>query len=370
MIFIVIQITFFSCHTKNEQFTQLTDEIIKDENANIIACGIKEADSLKGMVFISGGTFMMGAAQQSNTHDAQPLHEVSVDPFWMDETEVTNEQFAEFVIATGYITIAERPIVWEELKLMLPPGTPRPAEEDLQPGSLVFAPPAGKVPLDNMGRWWIWVKGASWQHPEGPKSNLSGRENYPVVHVAYDDAVAYAKWACKRLPTEAEWEFAARGGMDKKEFAWGSQLTPNNKYFANYFQGDFPHNNSSADGFTGMAPAKSYAANAFGLYDMIGNLWELCEDWYKVEDFEVSCHNGPENNPGGPEKTHDPNDPFAIKHVSKGGSFLCSEQYCSNFKPSGRQGSSHDSGMSHTGFRCVNNATSAEINAHNSFAKK
>lgn len=305
------------------------------------------------MVTIPGGEFAMGAAKQSNTNDAQPLHEVKVAGFKMDATEVTNAQFAAFVKATGYKTIAETPVNWEEMKLILPPGTPKPADADLQPGSLIFNAPKGPVPLDNFARWWVWVKGADWQHPEGPQSSIIGKENYPVVQVAFADAQAYAKWVGKRLPTEAEWEFAARGGKAKKEFAWGDELTPNGKYMANFFQGDFPYNNNGADGFTGLAPVKSFTANAYGLYDMVGNVWELCSDFYVVEDFENSCHNGPENNPRGPTKTNDPGDPYAVKHVSKGGSFLCSEQYCSNFKPSGRQGTAYDSGLSHTGFRCV-----------------
>lgn len=311
------------------------------------------APAPKGMVFIKGGMFIMGAIAQSNTMDAQPPHNVRISPFYMDETEVTNAQFSQFIDQTKYITVAERAIKWEELKVMLPADTPKPSDEDLQPGSLVFAPPQKKVPLDNMSRWWKWIKGASWKHPEGPKSSLTGRENYPVVHIAYEDAIAYTKWAGKRLPTEAEWEFAARGGVEGTEFAWGTQLNPEGKYLANYFQGDFPYNNTHEDGFIGLAPSKSYPANAYGLYDMIGNVWELCDDWYAVEDYKNSCHGALEENPKGPGKTADINDPYAIKHVSKGGSFLCSEQYCSNFKPSGRQGSMHDSGMSHTGFRCV-----------------
>ena len=314
-------------------------------------------DAAVEMLSIPGGEFTMGAAKQSNTNDAQPLHEVKVPGFQMDATEVTNAQFAAFVKATGYKTIAETPVNWEEMKLLVAPGTPKPADADLQPGSLVFNAPKGSVPLNNMTRWWVWMKGADWKHPEGPQSSIIGKENYPVVQVAFADAQAYAKWMGKRLPTEAEWEFAARGGIAKKEFAWGNELTPNGKYMANFFQGDFPYNNNGSDGFTGLAPVKSFAANPYGLYDMVGNVWELCSDFYVVEDFQNSCHNVPENNPRGPVKTNDPSDPYAVKHVSKGGSFLCSEQYCSNFKPSGRQGTAYDSGLSHTGFRCVKSNT-------------
>ena len=185
----------------------------------------------------------MGAKFQSNTHDAMPIHEVVVDGFWMDETEVTNAQFRDFVEATGYRTVAERPVVWEELKKQLAPGTPKPLEQDLQPGSLVFSPPSYPVHLDNYSVWWRWVIGANWQHPQGPNSDLEGLENHPVVHIAYEDAEAFAKWAGKRLPTEAECERAARPIGEHTEFAWGDELSPNGKYLANYFQGSFPNEN-------------------------------------------------------------------------------------------------------------------------------
>jgi len=306
-----------------------------------------------GMVWVPGGQFTMGSAEQCNTNDAQPFHQVTVDGFWMDETEVTNAQYAEFTKATGYRTVAERPIDWEEMKKLVPPGTPKPADELLQPGSLVFTPPAQPVMLNDYTQWWSWVKGANWLHPEGPDSDLTGKENHPVVHIAYEDAEAYAKWAGKRLPTEAEFEFAARGGMTRQSYAWGDDLNPQGKFMANYFQGAFPNNNTAEDGFAGAAPVKSFAPNPYGLYDMTGNVWELCTDWYAVDDFNSTRYASLLTNPKGPEKTYDPADPLAIKHVSKGGSFLCSDMYCSNYKPSGRQGSAYDSGMNHTGFRCV-----------------
>ena len=307
-----------------------------------------------GMIFIKGGTYTMGALEQSNTGDAKSPQPVKVHSFWMDETEVTNAEFKKFTDETGYITLAERPIDWEEMKKILPPGTPKPADEDLQPGSLVFSPPANAVPLDNYARWWNWVDGANWKHPYGPNSNIESKGKYPVVHIAYEDAEAYANWAGKRLPTEAEWEFAARGGLDRKEFAWGDELTPNGSYMANFFQGEFPYENSGSDGFVQVAPVKSFLPNSYGLYDMVGNVWELCSDFYEVKPFDPNCcHSNYVENPTGPDLTVDPNDPLAIKHVIKGGSFLCSEQYCSNYKPSGRQGSSYDTGMNHTGFRCV-----------------
>jgi len=320
------------------------------------ATGSAPKDGEKGMVWIRGGNFSMGAAEQCNTNDAQPLHQVEIFGFWMDETEVTNDQFASFVNATHYVTMAERPINWDEMKKMVPPGTPKPSDEMLQPGSLVFVPPNGPVMLNDYSQWWSWTTGANWKHPQGPNSSIDGKGNHPVVHIAYEDAEAYARWAGKRLPTEAEFEFAARGGMDKKVYAWGDDLTPQGKFMANYFQGAFPNQNTKEDGFEGTAPVKSFLPNAYGLYDMVGNVWELCSDWYAVDDFSTAAYPALIKNPTGPSATRDPNDPFAIKHVSKGGSFLCSAMYCSNYKPSGRQGSAYDTGMSHTGFRCVKSA--------------
>lgn len=308
----------------------------------------------EGMVWITGGEFSMGSGEQNDMDNALPYHSVEVSGFWMDETEVTNAKFAKFVDATGYLTLAERPVDWEELKKQLPHGTPKPADEMLQPGSLVFTPPSQPVFLNDYTQWWTWIIGANWKHPLGPGSTIDSIGNHPVVHIAYEDAEAYAAWAGKRLPTEAEFEFAARGGMSEKEFAWGDELNPQNKFLANYFQGSFPNRNSGDDGFMGTATVKSFPPNPYGLYDITGNVWELCLDWFAVDKFEANKRSAHVDvNPKGPKATHDPTDPYAIKHVSKGGSFLCSMDYCSNYKPSGRQGSAYDTGMNHTGFRCV-----------------
>ncbi|MBP9924737.1 MAG: formylglycine-generating enzyme family protein [Cyclobacteriaceae bacterium] len=311
-------------------------------------------DKPQGMIWIAGGEFMMGCSGENCAEVEMIPHKVKVDAFWIDETEVTNKQFRKFVEETKYVTVAERPIDWEEIKKQAPPGTPKPPDEVLQPGSLVFTPPPGVVALNDYTQWWRWVIGANWQHPQGPGSSLEGKDNHPVVQIAYEDALAYATWAGKSLPTEAQYEFAARGGLDAKAFSWGDELSPQGKYLANYFQGSFPNNNSGDDGFVGTAPVKSFPPNGYGLFDMTGNVWELCTDWYGVAPKSAK-QNKIDNNPVGPAATSDPEDPYAIKHVSKGGSFLCSNQYCSNYKPSGRQGTSYDSGLDHVGFRCVKN---------------
>lgn len=320
-----------------------------------IANHVEPAVRPDGMVWIPGGAFTMGCNEESCTQEAMTPHRVKLDGFWMDETEVTNNEFAKFVEATQYVTVAERPINWDELKKQLPPGTPKPDDEVLKPGALVFTPPPGTVMLNDYSQWWKWVTGADWRHPQGPGSSIEGKGNYPVVQIAYEDADAYAKWAGKSLPTEAQYEYAARGGLEEKVFSWGNELNPDGKYLANYFQGSFPNHNTGEDGFVGTAPVKSFPPNGYGLYDIVGNVWELCTDWYGVESNATTLSAGMVVNPTGPPASSDPNDPYAIKHVAKGGSFLCSLQYCSNYKPSGRQGTAYDSGMNHIGFRCVKN---------------
>jgi formylglycine-generating enzyme required for sulfatase activity len=276
----------------------------------------------------------------------------------MDEHDVTNTEFAKFVEATGYVTTAEKKPDWEQLKKELPPGTPKPDDSVLVAGSLVFTPTSQPVPLDDLSAWWRWVPGACWRHPEGPGSNIIERGTHPVVQVSWDDAVAYAKWAGKRLPTEAEWEFAARGGLEGKRYPWGDEFRPNGKYMANTWQGLFPVTNTAEDGFVGTSPVKSFPANGYGLYDMAGNVWQWCSDWYRPDYYEqLAKAGGLTNNPRGPDTPFDPSEPNEKKRVHRGGSFLCNDQYCSRYIVGTRGKGEVNTGTNHLGFRCVKNAS-------------
>src|SRR5262245_8440514 len=306
-----------------------------------------------GMAWVPGGEFTMGTDSDLGWPDEKPAHRVRVDGFWMDEHEVTNAQFRAFVEATSYVTTAEKAPSLEEIMSQMPPGTPPPSKEQLVPGSLVFQPTAGPVDTRDFSQWWHWTPGANWRHPEGPKSTIEGKDDHPVVHVSWDDATAYAKWAGKRLPTEAEWEFAARGGLDGKPYVWGDEPFSEEHPQCNIWQGDFPYKNTVKDGFERTAPVKSFAPNGYGLYDMAGNVWEWCADWYDRESHRKRAGKGVTVNPKGPERTSDPARPFQPQRVQKGGSFLCNDSYCSRYRPSARHGCSPDTGMSHVGFRCV-----------------
>jgi len=307
-----------------------------------------------GMVWIPGGEFSMGIHASADalsdvpgvTVDARPIHRASVDGFWMDITEVTNHQFAAFVAATGYVTVAERQPDPAEF-----PGVPA---ELLTPGSAVFASPGRPVDLRNASQWWSYVEGANWRHPEGPDSRLDGREQHPVVHVAFEDADAYASWIGRRLPTEAEWEFAARGGLTGKLFVWGDELTPDGNHRANIHQGMFPSTDSGADGFAGIAAVAQYAPNDYGLHDLAGNVWEWVSDWYRSDYYQALAEaGGVADNPQGPSSSFDPAEPGARKRVQRGGSFLCTDQYCSRYLVGTRGKGEVSTGSNHVGFRTV-----------------
>ncbi len=309
-----------------------------------------------GMVWIPSGEFAMGCEKSGDqfcslkgarvTEDALPIHPVIVDGFWMDATEVTNEQFARFVKATGYKTVAEKAPTAAEFPTAPP--------ENLVAGSVVFKPTSQAVSLDDHYQWWSYVRGANWRHPGGPKSNLKGKEKHPVVQVAYEDAAAYAAWAGKRLPSEAEWEFAARGGLQGKFFPWGDVLKPGGKWMANIYQGKFPVKDTGLDRFVGLAPVGQFPPNGYGLYDVAGNAWEWCEDWYRPDYYRQLAQGGkPVRNPKGPTTPYDPAEPGEKKRVQRGGSFLCTEQYCTRYMIGTRGKGEARTGSDHVGFRCV-----------------
>lgn len=302
------------------------------------------AKEKNNMVWIPPGTFSMGC-EEASFIDAKPIHKVHIDGFWLDKTLVTNQQFAEFVRATNYITIAERKPQAKDF-----PGAP---PENLVPGALVFTAPSHPVSLHSHYQWWRYVPGASWQHPEGPASNIKKRRHHPVVQVAYDDAIAYAHWAGKRLPTEAEFEYAARGSLDRKQFSWGNNLKPNGKWQANIWQGEFPSQNTMQDGFYSTAPVASFPANGYGLYDMTGNVWEWCSDWYRADYYKGFTSGTIADNPHGPDNSFDPYEPGVPKRVQRGGSFLCSDQYCARYLVGARGKGEPSSGCSNVGFRCA-----------------
>lgn len=313
---------------------------LSDSSENIVALSITMDYSwTNDMVWIPGGSFMRGS--ESGQGDEKPVREITISGIWMDATEVTNDQYSEFVLETGYVTVAER----------RPDPSQFPGVDPtlLKAGAIVFKPPGQPISLRNHYAWWTYEEGASWRHPTGQGSDIQGKGNYPVVQMAWEDAIAYARWAGKRLPSEAEWEYAARGGVEGNEFVWGNEITPNDQWNANVWQGDFPNQNTVADGHYLMAPVRQYPPNPRGLYDMAGNVWEWCLDWYMPDYYATS----PSRNPPGPNQSHDPSEPGMPKKIMRGGSYLCSDLYCEGYRLWWRMKSAPDTAMSHTGFRCV-----------------
>lgn len=336
--------------------SELDSDELKKETVELQVNKPEDVIIPKGMVWIPGGAFQQGAVGQDKMamNHEKPAHIVHVDGFFMDITEVTNAQFTKFVKETNYVTIAERIIDWEEMKLQLPEGTPKPHDSILQPGALVFKKTKSSVPnLYDFSQWWEWKIGANWKHPNGPESSIIGKDDDPVVQISYEDALAYCEWAGRRLPTEAEWERAARGHQDNTIYTWGDDVSVL-KTNANTWEGEFPVNNTLADGYERRAAVKSYPPNDFGLYDMAGNVWEWTTDWYSTKYYtEQLKSNLTIVNPQGPEKAYNPNNPYAKEKVIKGGSFLCSDSYCASYRISSRMGSSTDSASEHIGFRTV-----------------
>ena len=351
--------TIISCNTKTTKKDVKNDDTHvclptpqnKFSEKPVIVKSQKKSRDNKNMVLIPGGVFSMGG-DGDGWKDEFPKHNVEIDSFWMDINEVTNNQFLEFVNSTGYITTAERNIDWNQMKKDLPPNTPKPDDSYLVPSSLVFFPTSGAVNLNDVSQWWKFINGANWRQPQGPGSNIDGKGNHPVVHVSWYDAIAYCEWAGSRLPTEAEWEYASRGGIIDATFSWGNEDLDEGKLKANTWNGNFPYYNSKDDGFIYTADVRSFEPNGYGLFDMSGNVWEWCSDWYD-ENYYYSVSEILSINPQGPPKSYDSNEPYAQKKVSRGGSFLCHKSYCTGYRNSMRMKSTPDTSSMHTGFRTV-----------------
>jgi sulfatase modifying factor 1 len=334
-----------ACEKIPHRFAMLTK---KSQHLNVVNNTLSHAS----MVQIPAGTFMMGGDDHQAKRDELPKHKVSVSTFWMDKTQVSNAEFQKFIAATHYVTTAEIKPDWEILKRQLPLGTPKPDDTKLVAASLVFVASDHPVALDDISQWWQWTPGADWRHPRGKNSDIHQLNHHPVVHVSWDDATAFCKWLGKRLPTEAEWEWAARGGLKGQRYPWGSEPIDEGKVKANTWQGQFPYRNSLRDKYYFTSPVGSFPANGYGLYDMAGNVWEWVSDWYKGDYYSSLDKNGVID-PKGPAESYDPNEPTMPKRVLRGGSFLCNESYCTGYRVSARMKSSADTSMEHVGFRCV-----------------
>ena len=353
-------------HAQNKNIFHLIFIFVFIVSLSISSCKNKKTDAYsskepiaikipQGMIWVEGKTFLQGAKDSDKYAmlREKPAHKVTVDGFYIDITEVTNKQFKKFIDATKYITVAERKIDWKEMKTQLPANTPKPHDSILQPGSLIFNKNVNAVVnMNNYGQWWAWKIGANWKHPEGPGSTINGKDNFPVVHIALEDAVTYCKWANRRLPTEAEWEAAAQGTNSNAIFTWGNDTTILDSN-ANTWQGVFPTRNESKDGFEFISPVKSYPANSIGLYDMAGNVWEITSDLFNVNYYNELDISKPILNPKGAKKSYSRNNPYQTEHIIKGGSFLCHVSYCASFRISAKMGVAIDSGSDHVGFRTV-----------------
>jgi len=337
-LIVLVLLLFWNCETTSKE---------KEE--------IPSLETPKGMIWVPSKTFTKGAKLNDKMAmmAEKPAHQVYVDGFFMDATEVTNQEFSQFVEATQYITLAEREIDWEEMKKELPAGTPKPDESILQPGSLIFKRNVKNINnVQNYNQWWEWKIGANWRHPQGPDSDIEGKENHPVVHIGYEDALAYCKWANRRLPTEAEWESAAQGNQEDAIFTWGNNAENLNEN-ANTWQGTFPIELATKDGFDYAAGVKSYPPNSLGFYDLLGNVWEITQDYFNVKYYANLDQNEILQNPKGAKKHFNPNNPYEIEHIIKGGSFLCHASYCASFRISARMGNAEKSSSDHVGFRTV-----------------
>ena len=351
LLSILVFLVLFNCiDNQNYKKTNITTKVVSE----IITA--KDSLLVKDMVLIPSGTFEMGSVNKEGFYDEYPRHVVKINSFWMDKTEVTNAQFKKFVDETGYITTAEKKIDWDEIKKGLPKNTPKPNDSLLEPSSLVFKYTESSVNLQDHTQWWKFQKGANWKNPWGPGSSIDGKDDYPVVHISWNDAQAYCEWAGKRLPTEAEWEYASRGGINHSVYSWGNQIINTGLPKANTWDGEFPYKNSLKDNFEFLAPVKKFIPNGYGLYDIAGNVWEWCYDWYR-HDYYKEFENNIADNPIGPENSFDPNEPYLPKKVMRGGSFLCNDSYCSGFRNSMRMKTSPDTSSIHAGFRTVLDAS-------------
>lgn len=305
------------------------------------------------MILLPGGEFIMGSNHADAKNDEKPPHKVKIDSFWMDATPVTNKQFKEFVEKTGYVTTAEKAPTLSEIMSQVPPGTKAPDPEMLIAASLVFKPSLTSIPLNNHHAWWEWKAGADWKHPLGKDSSIAEKDDHPVVHISWYDARAYATWAGKRLPTEAEWEFAAFGGKQDIQYVWGNEEFSEEKPQANIWQGEFPYKSTKPNGYIGTSPVNLFKPNPYGLYDMSGNVWQWCSDLYHISYYADEVKKEISINPTGPVTSFDPAEPYAVKHVHRGGSFLCHRSYCKGYRITARMKTCADTSLNHLGFRCA-----------------